>query len=80
MIQRMSDAEGRHNLKYGGGVMHISLKAAAVVGGGRANDPVALDDALNALARLDARKVQGGLSVQDTGGKTTGVTGTAEVL
>ena len=42
------------------------------VGGDRAADLVALDDALNALARLDPRKVQitemrffGGLSVED---------------
>jgi RNA polymerase sigma-70 factor (ECF subfamily) len=63
----------RHNLKRGGGVQHVSLEEAAVVGGGRATDLVALDDALNALARLDARKVQvvemrffGGLSVEET--------------
>jgi len=43
------------------------------VGGGRNADLVALDDALNALARFDARKVQvvemrffGGLSVEET--------------
>src|SRR6266403_3043241 len=63
----------RHNLKRGGGVQHVSLEEAAVVGGGRAADLVALDDAMNALARLDARKVQvvemrffGGLSVEET--------------
>src|ERR1022692_2601192 len=63
----------RHNLKRGGGVQHVSLEEAAVVGGNRAADLVALDDALNALARLDARKVQvvemrffGGLSVEET--------------
>jgi RNA polymerase sigma-70 factor, ECF subfamily len=63
----------RHNLKRGGGVPHVSLEEAAVVGGGPARDIVALDDALNALARLDARKVQvvemrffGGLSVDET--------------
>jgi RNA polymerase sigma factor (TIGR02999 family) len=66
----------RHNLKRGGGAQHVSLDEAAVVGG-PATDPgtniVALDDALNALARLDARKVQvvemrffGGLSVEET--------------
>src|SRR5690348_3611163 len=41
----------RHNLKRGGGVPHVSLEEAAVVGGDRATDPgsqlVALDDALN---------------------------------
>ena len=63
----------RHNLKRGGGVHHVSLEDTAVVGGERAADLVALDDALNALAQLDARKVQvvemrffGGLSVEET--------------
>ena len=67
----------RHNLKRGGGVQHISLEEAAVMGGDRGCPPgpdlVALDDALNALARLDARKVQvvemrffSGLSVEET--------------
>jgi RNA polymerase sigma factor (TIGR02999 family) len=63
----------RHNLKRGAGVQHVSLDEAAVVGGGRAEDLVALDDAMNALARLDRRKVQvvemrffGGLSVEET--------------
>ena len=63
----------RHNLKRGGGAQHVSLDEAAVVGGGEGTDLVALDDALNALARLDARKVQvvemrffGGLSVEET--------------
>src|SRR5437667_1464752 len=63
----------RHNLKRGGGVPHVSLEEAAVVGGARAADLVALDDAMNALARLDPRKVQvvemrffGGLSVEET--------------
>jgi RNA polymerase sigma-70 factor (ECF subfamily) len=67
----------RHNLKRGGGVQHVSLEEAAVVGGDPAADTamdmVALDDAMNALARLDARKAQvvemrffGGLSVEET--------------
>jgi RNA polymerase sigma-70 factor (ECF subfamily) len=63
----------RHNLKRGGGVQHVSLEEAAMVGGNRAADLVALDDAMNALARLDPRKVQvvemrffGGLSVEET--------------
>jgi RNA polymerase sigma factor (TIGR02999 family) len=63
----------RHNQKRGRDVEHISLDEAAAVGSGRAADLVALDDALNALARLDARKVQvvemrffGGLSVEET--------------
>ena len=63
----------RHNLKRGGGVPHLSLEEAAVVGGHADEDMVALDDAMNALARLDPRKVQvvemrffGGLSVEET--------------
>jgi RNA polymerase sigma factor (TIGR02999 family) len=63
----------RHNLKRGGGVQHVSLDEAAIVGGDEDTDLVALDDAMNALARLDPRKVQvvemrffGGLSVEET--------------
>jgi RNA polymerase sigma factor (TIGR02999 family) len=63
----------RHNQKRGRDVEHVSLDEVAAVGSGRAADLVALDDALNALARLDARKVQvvemrffGGLSVEET--------------
>ncbi|MGO9240585.1 MAG: sigma-70 family RNA polymerase sigma factor [Bryobacteraceae bacterium] len=63
----------RHNLKRGGDLQQVSLEKAAVVDSGRATDLVALDDALNALARLDPRKVQvvemrffGGLSVKET--------------
>jgi len=63
----------RHNLKRGGGVQHVSLDEMAIVGGDRGADLVALDDALDALARFDARKVQvvemrffGGLSVEET--------------
>src|ERR1035441_2972068 len=63
----------RHNLKRGGGVQHVSLDEAAVVGGDEDVDLVALDDAMNALARIDPRKVQvvemrffGGLSVEET--------------
>src|SRR6188472_3237141 len=48
----------RHNQKRGGGVAHVSLEEAASVGGNRAGDLVALDDAMNALARLDPRKAQ----------------------
>ncbi len=62
----------RHNLKRGGDVQHVSLEAAAVVGGDEDTDLIALDAAMNALARIDPRKVQvvemrffGGLSVED---------------
>jgi RNA polymerase sigma factor (TIGR02999 family) len=63
----------RQNLKRGGDVPHVSFDEAAVVGGGRSADLVALDDALTTLSRLDPRKVQvvelrffGGLSVGET--------------
>jgi RNA polymerase sigma-70 factor, ECF subfamily len=63
----------RHNLKRGGRVQHVSLEETAVLGGDRAANLVALDDAMNALARIDHRKVQvvemrffGGLSVEET--------------
>jgi len=63
----------RHNLKRGGGVQHVSLDEAAMVHGDPDADLVALDDAMNGLARIDARKVQvvemrffGGLSVEET--------------
>src|SRR5215467_227373 len=63
----------RHNVKRGGDARHVSLDEAAVVGSGRAADIVALDDGMNALARLDPRKAQvvemrffGGLSVEET--------------
>src|ERR1700683_508863 len=63
----------RHNLKRGGGVLHVSLEEALVVGGGRDAEMVALDDAMNASATIDPRKVQvvemrffGGLSVEET--------------
>jgi RNA polymerase sigma-70 factor, ECF subfamily len=62
----------RRNLKRGGGVQHVSLEEAAFVGD-RAGDLVALDDAMNALGRLDPRKVHvvemrffGGLSLEET--------------
>src|SRR5437667_592990 len=63
----------RHNLKRGGGVQHVSLEEAAVVGGDEDVDLLALDDAMNGLARIVPRKVQvvemrffGGLSVEET--------------
>jgi RNA polymerase sigma-70 factor (ECF subfamily) len=62
----------RQNLKRGAGVQHVPLEEAATVGGDRAADLVALDDAMNALAQLDPRKVQvvemrffGGLTVEE---------------
>src|SRR5229473_716214 len=63
----------RHNQRRGGGVRHVSLEEAAVVGGDQDTDLVELDNAMNTLARIDPRKVQvvemrffGGLSVEET--------------
>jgi len=73
MRRILVDHARRHNLKRGGGLQHVSLEEAAVLGGGRDADLVALDDAMNTLAQLDPRKVQvvemrffGGLSVEET--------------
>ena len=73
MRRILVDRARRQNVKRGADVRHVSLEDVAVVGGDRTGDLVALDDALNALARLDARKVHiiemrffGGLSVQET--------------
>jgi RNA polymerase sigma-70 factor (ECF subfamily) len=63
----------RHNVKRGADVQHVSLEEAAMVGGERATDLVALDDAMNVLGQFDARKAQvvemrffGGLTVEET--------------
>ena len=73
MRRILVDHARRQNLKRGGGVPHVSLDEAVVVGGQHGLDLVALDDALTALARIDARKGRvvemrffGGLSVDET--------------
>jgi RNA polymerase sigma factor (TIGR02999 family) len=73
MRRILVDHARRRNLKRGGSVPHVSLEDTAIVGGDRAADLIALDDAMNELAKLDARKVQvvemrffGGLSVEET--------------
>ena len=73
MRRILVDHARRHNLKRGGGVPHVSLDEAALVGGNRAADLVALDDAMRTLAQLDPRKAQvvemrffGGLDVNET--------------
>jgi len=73
MRRILVDHARRHNLKRGRGVQHVSLDEAVVVSGDPGVDFVALDDALNALARVDPRKVQvvemrffAGLSVEET--------------
>ena len=66
-------ARKRIKVKRGDGAQHVSLEDAIIVGSERPMDMVALDDALNELARLDPRKAQvvemrffGGLSVEET--------------
>jgi RNA polymerase sigma factor (TIGR02999 family) len=73
MRRILVDHARRHNLKRGGGVQHVPLEDTSEVGSDRAADLLALDDALDALARVDPRKVQvvemryfGGLSVEET--------------
>lgn len=75
MRRILVDYARRRNLKRGAGVQHVSLDEAAVVAaaGDSGVDFAALDDALNALAEIDPRKVQvvemrffGGLSVEET--------------
>ncbi len=64
----------RHgSLKRGGEVQRVSLEESLVVYGERGADLVALDDALQALAAIDARRSRvvelrffGGLSVEET--------------
>ncbi len=64
----------RHgSLKRGGEVQRVSLEESLVVHGERGADLVALDDALQALAAIDARRSRvvelrffGGLSVEET--------------
>jgi RNA polymerase sigma factor (TIGR02999 family) len=73
MRRILVDHARRHNLKRGRGVPHVSLEQTAELESDRAPDFVALDGALEALARLDPRKAQvvemrffGGLSVEET--------------
>jgi RNA polymerase sigma-70 factor (ECF subfamily) len=73
MRRILVDHARRHNLRRGGAVQHVELEDIAVVGGDRAENLVALDDALQSLARMDARKARvvelrffGGLSVDET--------------
>jgi len=73
MRRILVDHARRHNVKRGAGAQRVDFDEAAVVAGARAPDLVALDDAMNALARLDPRKVRiiemrffGGLSAEET--------------
>ena len=66
-------ARSRKSQKRGGATRKVSLEEALIVSPERGSELVALDDALKALAAVDARKCQvvelryfGGLSVQET--------------
>ena len=66
-------ARSRHYAKRGGGAENISLDESLVVSPAHSTDLVAVDDALKALAKVDARKAQvvelrffGGLTVEET--------------
>ena len=66
-------ARRRLRAKRGGNVERVNLDALPDVGGSRARELIVLDDALNALARIDPRKARvielrffGGLSVEET--------------
>ena len=73
MRRVLVDEARRQNVKRGYGVEHVALEDAAQVGVSPRTDLVALDDVMNALARIDARKVHvvelrffGGLTVEET--------------
>jgi len=73
MRRILVDRARRRNAKRGRGLPHISLDDAVVVAPEPSLDLVALDEALQALARVDARKAQvvemrffGGLSVEES--------------
>jgi RNA polymerase sigma factor (TIGR02999 family) len=73
MRRILVDHARRHNLKRGAGVQHVSLEHAAEVGAARTKDLVVLDEAMDALERLDPRKARvvelrffGGLSIEET--------------
>jgi RNA polymerase sigma-70 factor, ECF subfamily len=72
-LMRRILVEHARRRKRRGGMQHVSLDEAAMVGSNRSGDLVALDDAMNALARLDPRKVEvvemrffGGLTAEET--------------
>src|SRR5215470_16950814 len=75
MIRRIlvDHARNRRYAKRGGSLVHVSLDDALLGTRARGMDILALDEALNSLAIVDARKVQvvemrffGGLSVEET--------------
>ena len=66
-------ARSRQYAKRGGGARPVSLDESLVVSPAHSTDLVAVDDALKALTKVDARKAQvvelrffGGLTVEET--------------
>lgn len=66
-------ARAHHYVKRGGGALRVSLDEAALVSQERAEELLALDEALVSLAAIDPRKCQvvelrffGGMSVEET--------------
>jgi RNA polymerase sigma factor (TIGR02999 family) len=66
-------ARARHYRKRGGDARQITFDEAAVIAPERSADFIALDDALNSLAKLDRRQAQvvelrffGGLTIEET--------------
>jgi len=66
-------ARARHAAKRGGGAPQITLNEAASVAPEQASDLLAIDEALEALARIDVRKGRvvelrffGGLTIEET--------------
>jgi RNA polymerase sigma factor (TIGR02999 family) len=75
MMRRIlvDSARSRQYAKRGGGAQQVSLDQALMVSDDRADEAVALDDALQVLAQFDQRKSQivelrffGGLSIDET--------------
>jgi RNA polymerase sigma factor (TIGR02999 family) len=69
----VDQARRRAASKRGGQATEVNLDEIPAVGGGRAEELIALDEALNALTQVDPRKAQvielrffGGLSVEET--------------
>ena len=69
----MNYARDQQRLKRGGGAIQVSLSEASVISLARTSDLIALDEALEKLAKVDGRKARvvelrhfGGLSVEET--------------
>jgi RNA polymerase sigma factor (TIGR02999 family) len=69
----LDQARRRLSVKRGGAIPQVNLDEIPDLGSGRVRELIALDDALNALAKLDPRKAQvvelrffAGLSLEET--------------